>query len=500
MHGVFPQSLDAEAFYTQRDSRAGLEYPLSRVAPRHIALVVPPNTASSRVGVEIALFWISSIIRRMGRPFAEVILVASDEFRASESRLAGIPGVSIEQFVSGELTSADPFGGLEWRAWAKDLDLADASAIVWLGTLPLEVRHPRTLAINAHGWIALLHEPPDAELALNPPDFDAAPAAIVFAACMAAAKLFSEAFNTADVTRQIAFALDSGRASSDPVVYAKWFANGISLLTAPPWKAEGGLEPFVKQLLVVSAGGIGSNFCKIIGNSYFRVGSAYVVDPDNFDISNLNRAIGVGVGMVGSSKALFAAGALRSCVENPMPVQASYESWVTPDITKQFRLEDAAVVVGVDQVRTRLMVGSDWPWMLVNGATAGATFSTSMHLRLNGGCIGCWYGQSDARFAATRMAMACVAGVAAGVNQAQLTASYPFVSVAASAQIVAMLACAVYQQKNRHQEAGTVISMSLRTPENVRVQRIEISERCLLLCSEDYLQASLGRGATEGLA
>jgi hypothetical protein len=492
---------DKDSFYTQRDSRAGLEHPLAQLSPRHIAIAVPPEPLVSGVGIEIALFWTASIIRRMGRPFAELILVSSDEFRRSESRLAKTPGISVERFISSELLGADPFGSFEWRVWAEAKDLSDAAAVVWLGTRPLGVRHNCTLAINANGWISVLQEQPGIELSLNPPDFDAAPAAIIFASCMAAARIFSAAFNSHEAPGQLAFALDSGYASTDPAVFGKWLSVGGSLSTIVPWKASKEPEPHLGQLLVVSAGGIGGNFCSIVGGSYLRIERAYVVEPENFDISNLNRAIGISTDMAigGMSKAEFAAGVLSPSVQTAISVQTSYESWVEPELIAQFREQDTAVAIGVDQMRTRLTVGSDWPWMLLNGATSGTTFSTSIHVRPDHGCIGCWYGQNDAPFVATRTPMACAAGAAAGIIELRPVSSYPFVSVAAAAQMVALLVRAAYQNKQWDQYAGTVSSMSLRFPENAQVRRIEINKRCLLLCAEDYLQSPLQR-SSEGYA
>jgi hypothetical protein len=497
---ILPQLPSAESFYALRDSRSSIGHPLANLPPLRIAIMVPSNAVSSGLGIEIALFWTASIIRRMGRPFSEVILVASDEFRQSTSRLSRVPGISVEQLVSEELRSADPFGAFEWRTWAKNVDLADATAVVQLGTLPLGVIHPQTIAINAHGWVSVLQVQPNNDLSLSPPDFDAAPSAIVFAACMAAGKLFSEAFGALDGPGRIAFALDGGGVCTDPTVYGPWLENGTSLVAPPPWKAESGARLALHKLLVVSAGGVGGNFCKILGDSHFRVHSAYVLDPDNFEISNLNRSIGVGLQftMPGSSKASFASNALLPVAENVTSVQSSYESWVTPELAEQFRLLGTAVVVGVDQVCTRLKVGSDWPWMLLNGATSGSTFSTSIHLRRVAGCVGCWYGQSETEFAATRQPMACAAGVAGGGMVARPIASYPFVSVAASAQMVGTLARAVFQNEERAQFAGNLTRMSLRTPESAQVQRIDINKRCLLLCGEDYLQQILERSNAEG--
>jgi hypothetical protein len=106
-------------------------------------------------------------------------------------------------------------------------------------------------------------------------------------------------------------------------------------------------------------------------------------------------------------KVTLAAEALKSCAQDITANQTSYESWVNANSVNEFRQPETAIIVGVDQVRTRLAVGSDWPSMLLNGGTSGVTFSTSVHFAKTGGCVGCWYGRADATFAQTRTPLAC---------------------------------------------------------------------------------------------
>jgi ThiF family len=487
------QTLNADAFYRERDARGELEHPLSALPPQRIAIVAPPPSGASAIGLETALFWTASIIRRMGRAFSDLILVTTDEFRRSDSRITGKPGMTIEQFLSDELRMADPFGRIEWRDSSDTVELSDAAWTLWLGSLPIGAQPPRMLAVNAHGWVAEIRESVATDLSLSPPDFDAAPAAIAMSACLASARIFAASFSLQQRPGQIAFALDSGRATTDPVVCARWLADGTAQAPGSPWKAGTEGVPNLSRLLVVSAGGIGGNLSQILRSSYFHIGSAYVVDPDSFEISNLNRAIGVGVSAIGTSKAILAANALGGCTDNVTAVQASYESWMQPDLAEQFRLPSAAVAIGVDQVRTRLTVASDWPSMLLNAATSGSTFSSSIHLRTKGGCIGCWYGQDDAAYLATRTPLACAAGAAPGTIAFTQVASYPFVSVAAAAQLAAMLVQAAHWGNGFEDQAGSIVSMSLRSPECAQRRRIPINDRCLLLCGQAYVQSVLQR-------
>jgi hypothetical protein len=73
----------------------------------------------------------------------------------------------------------------------------------------------------------------------------------------------------------------------------------------------------------------------------------------------------------------------------------------------------------------------------------------------------------------------------------QAVASYPFVSVAAAAMIVAMLIKAACEQDRV--SPSTLFSMNLGLPQEARVGHIQISERCLLLCGEPYLEPVIGR-------
>lgn len=498
MQLLMQQPLDADAFYSERDSRAGIEHPLATMPSRRIAIVVPPVMACSRYGMELALYWTASIIRRMGRAFAEVILVANHEFRQSPSSLVGYTSLTVEQLVGDELRAADPFAKVEWRSSAETSQLEDAAAVVWLGRPPMAAPHSRTLSINAHGWVATLDERLLPSLTLSPPDFDASPATIAMAACMVAARLFSDSFVKQDRPPHVALAIDAGVGSTDPIECGTLLSSGYGSESAVLWSGYSEIRPSLGKLLVVSAGGIGSNVCRIMKDCFLHFDSAIVLDPDRLEISNLNRAIGCGTANVGAFKAILASEFLKPSANTVVPVLQRYEEWITADLGQQFRKTGTAVVVGVDQVRTRLSVGSDWPMLLLNGSTSGATLSASVHSALEGGCIGCWYGQDDASFLATRTPMACAAGAAPGMVELRPAAGYPFVSVAAAAQLIALLVKAAYNKDHSSGLGGRVTSLSLRSPECVQSRRIQRSNRCLLLCSADYVSPtlqSLGTGS-----
>jgi hypothetical protein len=486
--------LTADAFYAQRDQRASVELPLHALSRRRIAIAVPASAAGS-IGLELALWWAASIIRRMGKAFAETIIIASDSFRRSPSHLSSGGDQTVEQVVTAEMQQADPFARVEWRAPDAGVPPPDAARLLWLGQPPPALADNSAISVNAHGWIALVQAGAEDEFALTPPgiDFDASPSAIVMAVCLAAGRIFSDAFETRTWPKSVAVALDTGSVSQDPDTCRTWLSYGRTRTDGAPWRVEQGPVPTLQKLLLVSAGGIGGNVARLLSQSHVRASHARVLDDDVFDISNLNRAVGLGVAAVGTPKATAAAEALSSCCDDVVGIQVSYERWRTEELLREFRVPGTAIVIGVDQVRSRLEVGSDWPWLLVNGATSGSSFSCGVHFSGDGGCIGCWYGSDHASYQANRTPMACAAGVAPGTIEFRPAASYPFVSVAASATLASMLINAAHDPGDWQDAAGTIRSMSVRTPEAAQCRRIPINKRCLLLCAEDYLQRVLGR-------
>lgn len=130
------QVLKADDFYRLRDGRT-VGQPADNIFVR-IAIVVPPDVAAGP-GAELALLWTSSMIRRMGRAFANLFIVTSREFANSPSQLLNSMEKSIADGVTEELLAADPFAEVEWREFGDASAWADASASVWLGRLPV---HP----------------------------------------------------------------------------------------------------------------------------------------------------------------------------------------------------------------------------------------------------------------------------------------------------------------------------------------------------------------------
>ncbi len=120
-----------DAFYAKRDERASIERPLGQLATHRVAIVVPVSAPS--IGLELALWWSASIIRRMGRPFAELVIVASDSLRTSPSTLTAERDRTVEHVLTAELQNADPFARIEWRAPDANEPFRDASRILWLG-------------------------------------------------------------------------------------------------------------------------------------------------------------------------------------------------------------------------------------------------------------------------------------------------------------------------------------------------------------------------------
>src|SRR5204863_6999027 len=131
---------------------------------------------------------------------------------------------------------------------------------------------------------------------------------IVMAACLAAARVCSEALDESGARpNPLAIALDDAKVSVDDETCRRWLAEGRTRAHSAPWNFEQGPPPTLEKLMIVSAGGLGGNVSQIVAQSHIHIGVAYTIDQDVFDLSNLNRSAGIGIGALGVSKAFAAA-------------------------------------------------------------------------------------------------------------------------------------------------------------------------------------------------
>lgn len=498
--------LNAERFYAERDHRTRVSAPLT-TEPFPVALVLPREVERS-AGAHLALLWAASMLRRMGRAFAGVRVVTSDEARRSvclSPPAYMADGCTLEDAVSTELRHADPFAPVAWMNLEAPGALVGIRMALWLGGAPyphMDVPPLGHVVAGASGWVCTI-----STAATSPGDtsrsgvaLEGAASAVIAAAALAVGEVYRAAhpglLPGGPRPERVWVALDTGQASTDPEEGLDWLVRGGASEMPRPWRASQGAAPRIDHLTVVSAGALGGNAARILGRSYLEIRAAAVIDPDRVELSNLNRLVEVGFGdALGQvPKAALAAGAL---LRAGIPVAAhvdTYEAW-RAGVGHDPRLPGSAFLVGVDQVPSRLQVQSDWPFLVVNGGTSGTGWDVTVHPLHGGGCLGCWFGRSPRTYRADRAPFACggVGGVGR-VNQPQPMASYPFVSVSAAAFMVASLIHAV--DPNR-QHGSRTIQLNSLLPEAAIAGPLSKTEGCRLLCSAPYVEACLNRWARQ---
>lgn len=498
--------IDEERFYAERDSRTSLggEMPVAEVP---IAVVVPAGLEAVP-GAQTALLWTCSMLRRIGRAFSRTIVIAPPGTPGLEYvgafRRSGSAN-SLGAVLAAELNGADPFGAVEWRDLTAEAFEGNAMAL-WLGGYTeMGVPHPAlgSAVIDAYGWCIAVCASGAAELPAPRPHraFDAAAATLAMAAALGIAEVYRMVLgaNGSESAVRLWAALDTGEVTTDAEFGEHWLSMGGARAELVPWSAkQPGRIPSLRHLALVSAGGLGDNAALLLADSHLRLERVAVIDDDQVDVSNLNRLIGIGVGDLGTPKVLAAA---RPLAERGIPVEAvvaTYESWRGAGGHTAYLTGADAVLVGVDQVKSRLEVAGDWPGLLVNGATSGRGFVVSAHRPGICGCLGCYYGSAKQTYNNTRRAMACAGGGAdAGPTVPQPMASYPHVSVAASASMVALLIHAAWEAAAGRPNAcaGIRRQMDLLTPQFATTGMQQKVDDCLLLCGTEHVRQFLEQRA-----
>lgn len=494
--------LTADAFYTERDQRTvlGGGYTAPQVS---VVVALAPDLTETAAG-QTALLWCLSMLKRMGRAFSRSIIVASAGAKDTGNHAALHRSLTtFGQVVDAELTGADPFGTVEWRVLEEDGAFAGGDLLVRIGAVELVGPVPRLgeIQLGWRGWVFdVAWSPPESwgvadGLPLSgeamPLERGPAAASAVVAAAAAAAGLVyrtlrDERLRDGEPAR-FCCSVDTGRVSSDPAEALAWMRQGSSEPDPAPWDEAGGPLVDLGDLVLVSAGGIGGNAAQVLAASWVTCASATVVEPDVVELSNLNRLIGVGVLAVGQLKLAPAATALATAGLSTTAFAARYEDLAAADLGGS-GAAPRRVLVGVDQVASRLQVQADWPDLLVNAGTAGTAWTVSSHPRGLGACLGCVHGAATQTYAASRRAFACGAGmpVVGEEKVVRPEASFPFASVMAAAFQVAALIRAVHSGPQARLTAETRAANSARLPFLKAGQR-EREPGCLLLCSHPAL-------------
>lgn len=500
--------VNAEQFYSARDQRTVVAGPFLRPS-FPVAVVLAPGLEHTVAG-QTALLWTTSMLRRMGRPFARTVIVTTENGHTAPYVAAlhrDRSPATLGDAVQIELLGADPFAPVEWRWMEKPEALDRVAMVIRLGGDPEGPYGPAGgVWVGARGWVSMVHwvipgevfAPPAAEAAQHAMNFDSAPVAAVAAGAFATGLVYRVAQQMSpreDEPRWSCISTDTGEAAADPAEAVQWFERGSARDEAAPWTGAGGPPPDLGHLLLVSAGGIGGNAAQLLAASFARAGSITVLEPDVVDLPNLNRLIGVGVQQVEQPKLGPAVSALEAAGHAVNGIVRRYEEWSAGGEAERFTAPGSHVLVGVDQVASRLQVQADWPPVLINAGTSGTSWSVSAHARGVDGCVGCLYGTDQTPYSASRRALACGAGIPGPVEEMETKpdASYPFASVSAAAAAIGMLLRVAWAAGTSEQT--TVARVNATSPAFGMVDRLPRHERCLLVCAHPSLDPFFGRGS-----
>ena len=520
------RDIDADTFYAERDARTTQDRAYGN-AEFPVAVVLPSGEVATTEG-QTALLWTCSMLRRLGRPFARTIIVAPRNAETTPYRgaLHRDVAATLGDAIEIELVGADPFAPIAWRCLGDAGVLDGVRMAVWLGAWNLDATGTPPLGhvlVSARGWVASVAGPIRAAHPTVAARGSAAPAAIIAAAGFGVGRVYDAAERAAgaralDVDSTpgaVWLSLESGAVTSDPDMGEVWMTRGAASDRVAPWSPEQGTPaPALDTLTLVSGGALGGNAGMIVAASFVAVGKARIIDFDHLGLSSLNRQIGVGVDRVGSLKAEVVAGAMGRAGISAFPIVTSYET--RPEKTASDASCDGdTVLVGVDQVITRLHVQADWPGLLVNGSTGGTSWNVSVHPHPStitasaaDGCVGCLFAASRQSYGEIRRPQGCAgaalplavvranARVRSSVPAAALApfASYPFASVSAAASMVAAMTDEVWRREAGFASRGArVVRASSISPENTKAARLPRSPRCRLLCGAEAVQEVIAR-------
>lgn len=415
--------IDAESFYAERDHRTNLR--LAQPAePVRLCVGIAPGWAQHLPG-QLALYWLCSLVARMGRRYNRLRLWLPPESAARPNLILKIPAPTLADAVLMHLRAADPFG---------DYAVVDAPGegglVISVGDMPGEAQG---LIVRPRGWSAALSERGGEYTLASPEPSDTNPVGAAIAAALGAAAVYQH-FNRE---------LVPGYESQAPLwVSALHSVATASAEEAAGWPAEPPLpgEFDIGRWLVVGAGALGANVLEILGHLPGLRGHVGINDPDVLEISNLNRIVPALLSHVGLPKAFLAASCLQGLPVEVVPHIKRYERLRTAGGGRGLPVESYDLVLaGVDQMATRAFIQSDWPRLLVNAGTRGFTWRVSSHpADTNGACVGCLAGNSQQSYNELRAALRCAVGLPQQAAQEEAPMdSYSFVSFFGAAFLAA---------------------------------------------------------------
>jgi molybdopterin/thiamine biosynthesis adenylyltransferase len=490
------QVISESQFYSARDHRTSISVQYAKQEFK-IAIALDHGLESTVQG-QAALVWTASMIRRMGKPFARLIIATAESAKRQLSKLAlrSQDGQNLGQLVEAELRGADPFASYEWR----DVDSADAlegaDFVIWLGYASNGLRGRPGVMLQGCGAtlvldrIVAMESPPSIEGRIDRTKLSA----IIFgtALAVAAAYEFAQGIAPEEPSRSW-LSLTQSAITEDAVMGRAMIASENGSIHDAPADATAALR---SNLVLISAGGIGMNVAHLLAEMRVQLEHATAIDHDQVELSGLNRLIGVGLEQLGQNKAVSATGALRNGGVSADAIRTTYEDWSNTNHTV-LENEHTIAIVGVDQVGTRLHVQSDWPPIIINGSTGGTFLTVSTHFFGVDGCIGCLYADDKRPYNTTRRAAGCAAGLAPlpGAVTPTAEASYPFVSVG----VAALIAHTFGEITNGREELRGRLSLNVLKPSLLHSDTIARNGDCLLLCTDETLTGFFNPNTEESI-
>lgn len=462
MQILSPNAFDCASFYRERDNRTNLTL-AQGTTPVPLAVSIAPAWAETING-QITLYWLVSLISRMGERYNQLELFMSTEVQNLNCLIPGLSG-KLGQVILDHLQASDPCGSYQMVS-----DIDGQAALISVGRLEGRRQH---IVVQPCGWAAMIATS-DGVLTTNKPKAGLNPIGAALAAALGAAETYFQ-FNQDKL---------QGRQSQMPIwISARHCAVTNSADEAAKWEDDEALPTDIDigRWLVVGAGALGGNTLAILGMARENLkGVLEIVDPDLVDLTNLNRLIESLVTHVKTCKKVdLAAFSFRDSNVKVTPRAVPYENLRASQL---LQIEDFKVVIsGVDQMSTRAFVQSDWPRLLVDGGTRGYTWRVSTIENGGGGyCLGCLAGKSQRHYSDLQSPLRCVIGLPEQtLEPLRPMDSYGFVSFFAAAFMAARGIEQCLSIDVRRCGFTTAVALNLR---QLQHRQDRPSKECLCMC------------------
>jgi molybdopterin/thiamine biosynthesis adenylyltransferase len=464
-------AIDCESFYQQRDHRTNLTLSQPPFASL-LAVSVSPQWAET-VNGQLTLYWLSSLISRMGRRYNQLMLFLPNGIAGIHCLILGHHGTFSEVILS-HLRASDPCG--DYRVVN---ELRGDIPLISVGKLERTFEH---IVIEPHGWSAVINSSGASPISATANTWFN-PIGAALAASLGATEVYFQ-FNRESL---------AARESQLPLwISARHCAVTAAADEAAKWNDDIPIPDNIDigRWLVIGAGALGGNALAILGMARQKLkGSIEIVEPDVVDLTNLNRLVESLATHVGLLKKVdLAANSFRESNVEVVPHDTPYEHLRN---TGRFRIEHFDLVMtGVDQMATRAFVQSDWPRFLIDGGTRGYTWRVStMGNRGDGPCLGCLAGKSQQHYRDLASPLRCAIGLP---GQAPTIAtpmdSYSFVSFFA-ATFMAARAIEKYLETSPATVSSFRTEAVARNLRQLQHKQEVPSQSCLCLCSHPVVRA-----------